>query len=80
MNKAEIETVVRTADGVRFSVSEWDSGGAWIHLQGRGATMSGVLTRDEAHQLIGGLQRILDASTVKMTDEDYDQSNVYEDE
>jgi hypothetical protein len=59
MNKAEIETVVRTADGVRFSVSEWDDNGAWMHLQGRNGSMSSVLTRDEATQLLSGLEAIL---------------------
>jgi hypothetical protein len=41
------------------SVSEWDDGGAWLHLQGRNANMSTVLTRDEAQQLLAGLQAIL---------------------
>jgi len=61
MNKADIETIIKTEDGVRVSVSDWDSGGAWLHLQGRGATMSAVLTRDEAQQLVNGLQAILNA-------------------
>jgi hypothetical protein len=55
----EIETSINTEHGVRVSVSEWDDGGAWLHLQGRNANMSTVLTRDEAQQLLAGLQAIL---------------------
>ena len=55
----EIETSINTEHGVRVSVSEWDDGGAWLHLQGRSASMSTVLTRDEAQQLLAGLQAIL---------------------
>ena len=55
----EIEVSVKTEHGVRVSVSEWDDGGAWMYLQGRGASMSTVLTRDEAQQLLAGLQAIL---------------------
>ena len=57
----ETEVVIKTEDGVRVSVSDWDSGGAWLHLQGRGATMSAVLTREEAQQLVAGLQAVLNA-------------------
>jgi hypothetical protein len=55
----EIEISVKTEHGVRVSVSEWDDGGAWMHLQGRNASMSTVLTREEAQQLLAGLQAIL---------------------
>jgi len=55
----EIEVTVKTEHGVRVSVSEWDDGGAWMHLQGRNASMSTVLTREEAQQLLAGLQAIL---------------------
>ena len=55
----ELETSINTEHGVRVSVSEWDDDGAWLHLQGRGASMSSVLTRDEAQQLLAGLQAIL---------------------
>jgi hypothetical protein len=57
--KDEIETSINTEHGVRVSVCEWDDGGAWMHLQGRNASMSTVLTRDEAQQLLAGLQAIL---------------------
>ena len=68
MNKVETEIVIKTEDGLRVSASNWDEGGAWLHLQedgawlhlqGRGATMSAVLTRDEAQRLVAGLQAIL---------------------
>lgn len=55
----EIEVTVKTEHGVRVSASEWDNGGAWMHLQGRNASMSTVLTREEAQQLLAGLQAIL---------------------
>ena len=55
----EIEVSIKTEHGVRVSVSEWDDGGAWMHLQGRNASMSTVLTREEAQQLLAGLQAIL---------------------
>jgi len=55
----EIEVTVKTEHGVRVSVSEWDDGGAWMHLQGRNASMSTVLTRDEGQLLLAGLQAIL---------------------
>ena len=57
--KQEIETSISTENGVRVSVSEWDDNGAWLYLQGRGASMSAVLTRTEAQQLMAGLQEIL---------------------
>ena len=55
----EVELSIKTEHGVRVSVSEWDDGGAWMHLQGRNASMSTVLTREEAQQLLAGLQAIL---------------------
>jgi len=57
--KEEIETYIKTEHGVRVSVSEWDDDGAWLHLHGRNANMSTVLTRAEAQQLLAGLQAIL---------------------
>ena len=55
----EIETTISTEHGVRVSVCEWDESGTWLYLQGRGASMSTVLTRKEAQALITGLQEIL---------------------
>ena len=55
----ELETTIYTEDGSRVSVSEWDEGGAWLHLMLRGSTAHAVLTRKEAQQLLEGLQAIL---------------------
>lgn len=55
----DIETTIYTADNVRISVDEWDDGGVWLGLQGRGATMHAVLTRTEAEAMLNGLQAIL---------------------
>jgi hypothetical protein len=57
--KNEIETVIKTEDGVRVSIDSWDEGGAWIGLQMRGGSAYAVLTRDEAQQMLAGLQAIL---------------------
>ena len=62
--KQEIETTISTENGVRVSVSDWDDNGAWLYLQGRGASMSAVLTRTEAQQLMAGLQEILAGESV----------------
>ena len=55
----ELETTIHTEEGIRVSVSEWDDGGAWLHLILRGSTAHAVLTRKEAEQLLAGLQAIL---------------------
>jgi hypothetical protein len=55
----EIEVVVNTQEGVRVTACEWDDGGVWLHLQGQRATMFTPMTRDEAQQLLAGLQAIL---------------------
>ena len=55
----EIETTISTEHGVRVNVTEWDDSSVWLYLQGRGASMSTVLTRTEALALVAGLQEIL---------------------
>jgi hypothetical protein len=55
----ELETNIKTADGVSVSVSEWDEGGAWINIMQRHGSMYTGLTRAEAEQLVSGLQAIL---------------------
>jgi hypothetical protein len=55
----EIKTIIKTQDGNRVSVSEWDDGGAWLHLSLTGSTAYAALTRSEAEQLLAGLQAIL---------------------
>ena len=56
----ELETYVRTPHGVTVSVSEWDDGGAWINIVHRHGSAYTGLTRDEAKQLLAGLQAIFD--------------------
>ena len=55
----EIETIIKTEDGVRVSIDSWDNGGAWIGLQVRGGSAYAFLTRSEAEQMLAGLQAIL---------------------
>jgi hypothetical protein len=55
----EVETNIYTQDDVRVHVSEWDDGGAWIRLSARHGSMSTPLTREEAQELLHGLQNIL---------------------
>jgi hypothetical protein len=55
----EIETIIKTEEGVRISIDSWDEGGAWLHLSMRHGTASAVLTRSEAEQLLAGLQAVL---------------------
>lgn len=73
----EIETIIKTEHGTRLSISDWDDG-AWLHLQARGSTMGVVLTRDEAQQLLAGLQAIL--ATAIESDEDRADKDEYPDE
>ena len=49
------ETVIRTNAGERLSVSDWDDGGAWFSLMTGTASISAVLSREEATKLIAGL-------------------------
>lgn len=55
----DIETTIYTEDEVRINLDEWDEGGIWLGLQGRGASMNCTLTRAEAEQMLKGLQAIL---------------------
>jgi hypothetical protein len=55
----DIETTIYTEENVRISVDEWNEGGVWLGLQGRGASMHCTLTRTEAEQMLAGLQAIL---------------------
>jgi hypothetical protein len=56
----EIETTIYTKDETRVSLSEWDDGGAWLKIGVRSGGAYTVLTRDEAQQLLEGLQAILE--------------------
>ena len=55
----EIETTIYTEDGARVHVSEWDEGGAWISMSVRGGSAYTSLTREQAQELLVGLQNIL---------------------
>ena len=55
----EVETIIKTEAGIRISVDQWDDGGAWVSLQSRNANMHFVMTREEAEQVLRGLQAIL---------------------
>jgi len=57
--KKDIQTTIYTKEEVRISVDEWDDGGAWLGLQQQGSSAYAVLTRDEAEQMLKGLQAIL---------------------
>jgi hypothetical protein len=57
--KTEIETIIRTEDEVRLSVSEWDETGVWMGLQASHGSFNVTLTRAEAEQLLVGLQAVL---------------------
>ena len=57
--KEEIETIIRTEDGVRVSVSEWDDTGVWMGLQASHGSFNMTLTKAEAEQLLVGLQAVL---------------------
>ncbi len=53
------EIVIRTENGVRVSVDEWDEGGVWLSLINRHSSTYTPLTRAEAEQLLAGLQTLL---------------------
>ena len=55
----DLDITISTENNVRVCIDKWDDGGAWLFLQGRQASMSTTLTREEAQQLIAGLQLIL---------------------
>ena len=57
--KEEIETIIMSKEGVRISVSEWADDKVWLSLQAHPATMHVTFTRDEAEQLLVGLQAVL---------------------
>ena len=58
----ENETVIRTEAGVRLVTSLWDDGGVWLGATQRYSSMSIVLTKHEALELLLGLQKVLDAN------------------
>jgi hypothetical protein len=55
----DIETTIYTEDNARVHVSEWDEGGAWLSMSVRGGSCYTSLTREQAQELLVGLQNIL---------------------
>ena len=55
----DLQVAIYTDDRVRVSVDKWDDGGAWLSIARPGASMYTPLTREEAEQLVAGLQAIL---------------------
>lgn len=55
----EIETTIYTEDRARIHISEWDDGGAWISLSVSGGSAYTAMTREQAQELLVGLQNIL---------------------
>jgi len=53
------EIEIKTQTGVNVYVSEWDDGGAWIRLGVHSGSMYASLTREQAEQMLKGLQDIL---------------------
>ena len=56
----ENETIIKTADGVRVSLSDWNEGGAWLSLQHSHGSNFVVFTKAEAEKLLAGLQAVLE--------------------
>jgi 4-hydroxy-3-methylbut-2-en-1-yl diphosphate synthase IspG/GcpE len=54
-----IEVNFKTQENINVHVSEWDDGGVWIRLGVRTGSLYAALTREEAKQLLEGLQAIL---------------------
>ena len=55
----EIDITIYTKDDSRVSVTEWDDGGAWLKIGVKSGGAYTTLTREEAQQLLAGLQAIL---------------------
>ena len=55
----EIDITIYTEDQSRVSLAEWDDGGSWLKIGVKSGGAYTTLTRDEAQQLLAGLQAIL---------------------
>jgi len=62
--KTEIETVIKTQDEVRVSVSDFGDD-VWICLMGHSATFSATLTKSEAKRLVAGLLAVINAEVTQ---------------
>ena len=54
----DLNTIIHTEDGVRVSIDNWDDG-LWLSLKFQNASMHATFTREEAEQMLIGLQNIL---------------------
>ena len=59
----DVQTIIHNKDGVRVSVDEW-YGGVWLNLQANNASLHTTFTREEAEELLLGLQNILQKEVV----------------
>jgi len=55
----ENETIVKTADGVIVSLSNWNEGCGWLSLHNSHGYNFVVFTKAEAEKLLVGLQAVL---------------------
>jgi len=59
----DLQTIIYNHRNVRVSIDDFD-GGLWLNLQGDTASMYTTFTREEAEELLQGLQKILDKEVV----------------
>jgi len=59
----ELQTIIYNQRNVRVSIDEWH-GGLWLNLQAENASLHTTFTREEAEELLKGLQKILDKEVV----------------
>ncbi len=55
----DITVTVYTETDFRIYIDEWDNGGIWFSLRNDRASIHTPLTRNEARQMLEGLQSIL---------------------
>lgn len=55
----EIDITIHTQDTPRVNISDWYDGGARLEISVKRSNTYAFLTRDEAQQLLAGLQAIL---------------------
>jgi hypothetical protein len=53
------EVEIKTKQGVKVHISEWNDGGAWLRMGLHNGSVYAALTREEAEQMLKGLQTIL---------------------
>ena len=63
--ETQVEKIIKTKDGVRVSLSDWNEGGAWLSIQHTHGSNFFVFTKAEAEQLLAGLQAVLATEIVE---------------